>query len=77
MRWIAYVLGVLAIGFLQFILFIIFVPDSCAYHTQSNERPFLIKYCYEGVHPTPNVLNIVLTIVIGLALGHFIAKRIQ
>jgi hypothetical protein len=65
----------------RFFVFIISVPDECVYHN-GKESGFIIKYFYgftaeNGYHPAPNLLNNILTSIIGTVIGLWISSLLK
>ena len=57
----------------------IIIPDPCHYHTNDTNPVFDIFYnlpASEGYHPFPTAFNILVTILIGIALGIVLHKVI-
>ena len=67
-------IGIFFMFFIRELLFSIFVPDPCDYHNHRIEEGFIIRNFYyfsgyTGYHPEPNILNTILTIVLGIIVG--------
>ena len=73
------IIGMVSSYIFQYVLFLLFVPDSCVYHNGKNEG-FIIKTFYEinavnGFHPEPNTINYSLTTASGFVIGILIYFR--
>lgn len=57
---------------------LVFIPDECYYHT--NEPGFLVELLFSfdsenGYHTFPNMLNLIVTLILGLIAGVFAYSR--
>jgi len=75
------IIGVILGFIIRGILFSILVPDICAYHN-GKESGFFISTFYDtpgwnGFHPAPNLLNNILTAIVGGLIGIIIYISIE
>ncbi|MBP8994446.1 MAG: hypothetical protein KBG30_11650 [Bacteroidales bacterium] len=61
-----------------FILERLIIPDPCYYHSHDTNKIFDLFYeltAGEGFHPTPTILNLVLTLTAGIIVGLVLGIR--
>jgi len=72
--------AIVAFFFNVYILENILIPDPCYYHVRTTSLLFDVFYStptYNGGHPMPTSLNIVLSLIIGGILGLVIANYLN